>query len=294
MLLTIFLVALATGVCVSSITYLLFWYEAANSPHQATLKTCSGRRGLLRCIVCGFISSVFSLIVAFIAYPLGCAKRLWSPSLSPGCSRPPLLLVHGLYHNASAWVLYSWLLRRAGFTTLRCWSYNSLKYDFWQLASQFKDVLRETSALCGGAEVVCIGHSMGGLLIRSALADPGVANLIAAAITLGAPNHGSRLATLAVGRLGRSIIHNGELVQKLNAMRSPSGLPKLNIYSPIDNMVLPTSSLSASEPGWEEMTTAPISHVSMLYHLPTIGLVLDFLEKNFPNPLPASVHNTRA
>jgi len=283
MLVTFCLIVLASGGAVSLLTNLLFWYETARRPHPATCRACSGLAGILGCIVRGLLSSFASLIILYITYPAGFAKGLWTAPATPRSRRPPVLLVHGLYHNASAWLLFRWMLHRAGFAQVFCRSYNTLRYDFWELAGQFKGQLLETARLCNGEKVICIGHSLGGLLIRAALADPETAPLVSAAVTLGTPHQGSKLASLALGKLGRSLIYKGMLVRTLNTMPSPAALPKLNVYSPIDNMVLPVSSLSMPDPGWTEQVTAPISHVSMLYHLPTIGLVLRFLEESLPH-----------
>lgn len=282
MLITLLLTLLGAGGFVSALTYTIFWYEAANTPHPSHSANCRGPRGLLWCVVVGFLSSVSSQLMVYLTYPLGFAKRLWKPSPSADCSRPPVLLVHGLYHNASAWYLYKWWLRRCGYEKVFCLSYNTLKYDFWQLADQLKVVVREAAGLCGGEPVILVGHSMGGLLARAAIADPATAQMVRAVAVLGSPHHGSKLSALAFGRLGRSITYQGELVRRLNSMPSPRQMPKLNIYSPLDNMVLPTSSLTIDEPGWIQAETAPISHVSMLYHLPTVRLVMEFLDEFVP------------
>ena len=279
MLIILLITLLSLGSFISALTYIFFWYEAANNPHPSHSADCRGPRGLLLCVVAGFLSSVSSQLMVYLTYPLGFAKRLWKPSPSPSCSRPPVLLVHGLYHNASAWYLYKWWLKRRGYEKVFSWSFNTLKYDFWELADQLKEVVREASGLCGGEPVILMGHSMGGLLTRAAIADPATAKLVRAAVILGAPNHGSKLSALAFGRLGRSIKHNGELVTRLNAMPAPRNMPKLNLYSALDNMVLPTSSLEVPEKGWIQSETAPISHVSMLYHIPTVRLVMEFLEE---------------
>lgn len=279
MLVAIMIIVLGAGGTVSAFTYLLYWYEAAYSSQGAHAEACSGPTATLRCLVRGFLTSLASQILAYITYPAGFAKCLWtSPSAQTGCPRPAVVLVHGLYHNPSAWLLYRWMLKRAGFERVYCPGYNTLRYDFWQLSDQFKRQLREVTGLCNDEKAICIGHSLGGLLIRAALADPDTAPMVAAAVVLGAPNQGSKLATLALGKVGRSLMFKGALVTTLNTMRTPAGIPKLNVYSLIDNMVLPASSLSMPETGWTETVTAPISHVSMLYHLPTIRLVLRFLE----------------
>lgn len=283
MLLIFLTILLGAGAFVSGLTYVFFWYEAVCNPHPSHRTTCRGPRGLLWCVVVGFLSSVSSQLMVYVTYPIGFAKKLWKPSPSPRCVHPPVLLVHGLYHNASAWYLYKWCLRRLGYEKVFCLSYSSLKYDFWQLAEQLKGVIREAADLCGGEPIILIGHSMGGLLARAAIADPQTADLVRATIILGAPNHGSKLAALAFGRLGRSIQHNGPLVQRINSLASPRSMPKLNLYSPLDNMVLPTSSLEMPEDGWIQAETAPISHVSMLYHLPTVRLVMEFLNEFVPD-----------
>lgn len=282
MLLIFLLCILGAGTVISGLTYIIFWYEAANAPHPSHRRACPGSKGLLWCVVVGFLSSVSSQLMVYLTYPAGFAKKLWKPSPAPHCTKPPVLLIHGLYHNASAWYLYKWMLRRCGYEKVFCLSYNTVKYDFWELTDQIKDVVREAAGLCGGEPIILMGHSMGGLLARAAVADPETAKLVHAVVTLGAPNHGSKLAALALGRLGRSIIHNGPLVTRLNQMKTPANLPRLNLYSPLDNMVLPTSSLEISEPGWIQAQTAPISHVSMLYHLPTVRMVLEFLDETVP------------
>ena len=282
MLFVLLSILLGAGAFISGLTYILFWYEAANTPHPSHASACPGARGLLRCVAAGFLTSVSSQLMIYLTYPFGFLKRLWKPAPSPGCERPPVLLVHGLYHNASAWHLYKWLLRRRGYEKVFAWSYNTKKHDFWQLAAQLKGVVREASGWCGGEPVILIGHSLGGLLTRAAIADPDTAALVGAAVILGAPNRGSKLSALALGRLGRSLKYGGPLAARLAALPSPRGMPKLNVYSPLDNMVLPTSSLEIRQDGWVEEQTAPISHVSMLYHIPTIRMVLDFLDEAVP------------
>ena len=110
------------------------------------------------------------------------------------------------------------------------------------------------------------GHSLGGLFARRIMAAPDIAWRTRAAVTLGAPHRGSTLARLALGGLGRSLVPQSRLFSGLDALTDPPGAALLSLASPMDNMVMPLSGLVLGRPGWIEETTAPVSHVAMLYH----------------------------
>ncbi|WP_243312909.1 esterase/lipase family protein [Fundidesulfovibrio agrisoli] len=278
MLQTFILCILAAGTVISGISYTLYWRSALRDPHHSHGTAFSSGSGLFFCVLRAFMGSVFSQFFIYASYPLGFLKPRRGPKFRPDCEKPTVVLVHGLYHNASAWYVYSWMLRRQGYANIVCWSYNTVKYDFWELAEQLRGVVARASETSGG-QVALMGHSLGGLLARAAVADPDCASRVLALVALGSPHGGSTLAGLALGRLGRSLAHGGELVRRLAALPCPRAVPKLNIYSPLDNMVLPTGSLEIGQPGWVQAETAPISHVSMLYHPPTLRLALDFMEE---------------
>lgn len=285
---TIFAILFLMAAFVSGLSFIFFLYESVNDPRPCYLDNCHQASGVFFCLFSGFLTSVSSQMLAYLTYPLGYMKNLWRPKASADSSRPPVLLVHGLYHNAGAWLVFKWMLKRAGFGRVYLWTYPSFGRDFQLISDQLKQVLRNTVEASGGEPVILIGHSLGGLLVRSILADPQARPAVRAAVLLGAPNHGSKLAALALGKLGRGLILDGPLVRSLNAACAPALLPKLNLFSPLDNLVLPNRSLTMEEPGWVQAQTPPISHVSMLYHLPTIRIVLDFLEQAFPALCPAT------
>jgi hypothetical protein len=55
-------------------------------------------------------------------------------------------------------------------------------------------------------------------------------------------------------------------------------VPKLNVVSPADDMVLPNASCSMAGESWSEIRTPPLSHIALLYHPPTIRRVISFLD----------------
>ncbi len=258
-------------------TYVIFWYDTGNSPYRDELAKESGGR-TTSWILKGFLSSILSHIIMISSYPLVFVKSLWEPTPSGSASSPPVILIHGLYHNASAWIFYRWWLRQSGYQRVYHFNYNSLKLTFPEISGQLDKWMTETARSFPGEAVLMVGHSLGGLLARAYAGrkdgDRGPA--VRAVVTLGSPHKGSRMVVFGVGRLAKSLAFGSPLISDLEQIRIPSGVDCTAIYSPVDNMVLPTESLKAP-PGWKGERTDPICHVSMLYHRPTFRRVLNCL-----------------
>ncbi len=132
-----FLLLVAFPLGASLLTYALFWYETAGSAHRQYLENLSnGRPG--RLILKGVISSFFSMLLTIFFYPAGFWRKLWQPSLGPDCALPPIILVHGLYHNVSAWTLYRLWLKAAGFTDIYAMGYSSWNETFSHLGTKLE------------------------------------------------------------------------------------------------------------------------------------------------------------
>jgi triacylglycerol lipase len=259
-----------------ALTYAFFWYETANGPHRSRLAELSGGRPVWW-VLRGMLSGVVAVAIVIVSFPLGWARRPGRAREPAGGSRPPVVLIHGLYHNAGAWVLFRWRLGRAGYPCVETFQYSSWTHSFDELTRELSGVIDEVYSR-EGKSVVLIGHSLGGLLGKACAQDPANAGKIAALVTLGSPHQGSKLAALAVGELGGSLLFRGSLITRMEGRFVPESVLRLAVVSPVDNMVLPNEALQVRESGWDYHETAPISHVSMLYHAPTAKRVIQFLE----------------
>jgi triacylglycerol lipase len=273
----VFLFCALVPLGISLLTYAFFWYETASSAHRQYLENLSnGHPGKL--LWKGILSSYLSLILTVVLYPTSFWHRLWQPCLDPDCFRPPIVLIHGLYHNVSAWALYRRWLQRAGFSNIYLLGYSSWHQSFPALVQQLEQLLAQVRERFPGRPPVLIGHSLGGLISRAcalSLEDPAH---LAGVITLGAPHKGSKLAALGVGKLAKTLLYRGPLIDTLETRKSKGNIPCVALYSPVDNMVLPNQALQTTEAGWVHQETAPISHVAMLYHKPTANLVMEYLK----------------
>jgi pimeloyl-ACP methyl ester carboxylesterase len=276
-MLIVFLIIFMATVAFAVITFGFFWYETANSGYLERLRELSRQR-VGRLLLKGIGYGICSQLMVILCYPTILWRKLWEPAPVPTCTLPPVLLVHGLYHNASAWVLYRGWLRRAGFTNVFAWSYSSWQHDFEELVEQLKRwITANMTRHFPGQKAIILGHSLGGLLARATVSGPEPLPCVAAIVTLGTPFQGSKLAVLGLGKLSRSLTYRGPLIQRVKECGMLEAVARLAVTSPIDNMVLPPEALLPAEPGWTHWECSPISHVAMLYHRATAAKVISYL-----------------
>jgi triacylglycerol lipase len=261
----------------SALTYTIFWYEVLNLPRAEFDPEAHGGRKRLALI--GFASSVASQLTIYFTYVFGLMRGLSEPAPYAAKTKPPVIFVHGLYHNPAAWIFYRWWLGKRGYQQLYCYRYSSFGPGFEDIAAGLAGRIREVSLEQGNKKVVLIGHSLGGLLIQAALGDPGVAALAAAVVTLGTPYRCSKLAVLGIGALSAGLVPGSPLCPRLPHFPDPAKTPWLCLASPADNMVLPPLALRPRAQGPEFRLTAPLCHVGMLYHKPTAEMAAGFLDR---------------
>ncbi len=257
---------------VAGVSYARFLAENRGTGHLEALRREHG--GLLRPLLLGVRSSLAENILLLATYPLG-----WLPLWRSPRGGPRVLLVHGLYHNNAAWLLFRRRLARAGLRDARFFRYSSFDRPFEDLARDLAGRILEILAEDPGRPLALVGHSLGGLLLRAAACDQRLRGGPACLLTLGTPHRGSALARLAPGRLGQSLRPESPLFRRLAALCEPADLPRLALVSPLDNMVLPAANLTPP-PGWSLAATPPMAHVAMLYRRECVRLGLEFLKQH--------------
>lgn len=267
---------LLLGLGFAALTYAFFWYESASSPFRDLLdQRFHGKTG--RAVMKIVLLSACGLVPVILFYPFAYRLKRLHPEPDLTCTLPPVILVHGLYHNASAWVLYRWWLKRAGFQNVYAFSYGSWGPSFDDLMEELDRQITHVLGLFPGQQVVLLGHSLGGLLSRAYVECTGNAPKVQAVVTLGAPHQGSKLAALGLGKLARSLLYHGPLITRLETEAREISIPRLAIHSPLDNMVLPNEALRACHPGWEYRESGPVSHIGMLFHKPTAKEAIEYV-----------------
>ncbi|PPQ38266.1 hypothetical protein CH337_07110 [Rhodoblastus acidophilus] len=180
--------------------------------------------------------------------------------LAPGKGDLPIVLVPGYACNRALWFDLKRDLEEAGRQVAAvtfAWPFADIDLLARQLDQHIARVREQT----GAAEILLVGHSMGGLVARAWLARHGGAG-VAGLITLATPHHGARLAKFAPGPNGRQMEPASPWLAALNAQEPP--VPAHAFWSGRDEFISPPESARLS--GAAE-TCAPLyGHYSLLRH----------------------------
>lgn len=188
----------------------------------------------------------------------------------------PVLMVHGYASNRGYWTACAAIFRQ-----------NNIPYDVLDLEpvnaaldEYVASLEHAISALCassGSAQLILLGHSMGGLVMRAYLRTHGSAR-IARAITLGTPHHGTTLANFVWGenalQMARHADQPSVWLTALAAQEDGAQRALLtSIFSRDDNIVMPAT--SAYLPGAKNIALDGVGHVALGSERRVLQCVLD-------------------
>jgi triacylglycerol lipase len=213
----------------------------------------------------------------------GCAvttavARAPAPLLAPVEQRVPVLLVHGIDDDASAFDVLRERLEREGWAHVHAFSLvpNDGSESVPAMARQ---VAREAEALrarTGARRVDVVGFSMGALVTRYWLQLHGGRLVVRRYISISGPHAGTQLAWLRRGKGLRQMRPGSRLLRYLDSQRRPWGEVEVHsFWTPWDLTIFPASSSRLR--GASERTFPVLLHPWMVKDGRVIDAVVEVL-----------------
>ncbi|HJQ03612.1 MAG TPA: alpha/beta fold hydrolase [Jatrophihabitans sp.] len=159
----------------------------------------------------------------------------------------PILLVHGIGDNRSAFSILRRTLRRRGYGRITTVNYSPLTSDIRKAAADLAGQVERVCQQAGYEQVFVVGHSLGGIIARYYVQCLGGDERVHTLVTLGSPHAGTQLARLAPLPVCRQLRPNSDLMREL-ARAADCRARFVAVYSNRDEVVLPNRSARLEHP----------------------------------------------
>lgn len=203
-------------------------------------------------------------------------------------NRIPVVLVHGFTCNRAVWWPMARWLADLGYP-IAAPNLEPLHGDIDNFAEQVHTTVTALQARTGASQVVLLGHSMGGIAIRSYIRRYGT-SAIRHAITIGSPHHGTVLAQLVKSRLASQLRLQSPWLRDLAASESDATGQLFSLIVGTDDNIVTPAAIQIL-PGSRVTYFAGMGHVDLLRRIVIWETVLDILEQH--DPAPSAVLPTR-
>ncbi len=213
-----------------------------------------------------------------------CASiRYWDRSASRRVSLDlaPVIFVHGYAGTEHIWGPLRSALTDAGFGCLIVLRYNAFRVDIHQIADWLVDQTHRSMGVTGASGVHLVGHSMGGLVVRDAVQNRGLAGLAKTAVTIATPHSGTKLARFVPGPAARQMRPGSTFLADLDNARTDGGTRWVAVHGGADRVV-PAGSESFGGAASEvvPLRESSAGHGSIARHPDVVAHVVDELLKS--------------
>lgn len=206
-------------------------------------------------------------LLAFELYPLGMiGTRPPIPSLRSSLHplrRPPVLLVHGVFHNWTAFAYLSGSLYLNGWRHLHEINLLTSVHSIPTMAEQVGKMINRLRARYGVDEVDIVGHSLGGIVARYFVQELGGDGVVRHLVTLGTPHQGVHLSRYSPLPHLKDLSPESPVLRRLNRLPPPSRTQGTAIAGSLDLFTQPNG--AGFWRGVRNVELAGVGHAGLLF-----------------------------
>jgi triacylglycerol esterase/lipase EstA (alpha/beta hydrolase family) len=199
------------------------------------------------------LKEVWAHAKALKAYPFGVVKvgEYAQHHMDSMVNPRPVLLVHGIIHNRSAFFPLKRELQKWGFQNIFTMNYSTRHGSVMGMVEEVSVEVKKILDRTGASQVDIVAHSLGGLVSRYFMSVGEGRGKVNTLITIGSAHHGTKASVLLRPMLSGSIsrdLQDGSYFINSMQMMEPSWDSKIvSIYSPTDWTVWPRNSCLLKE-----------------------------------------------
>lgn len=222
----------------------------------------------------GTIREISANLVAAHLYPLGLfEKKEAAHKHTQRAKNPrPILLVHGIIHNRSAFMSLKKKMEKQGWENVFTMNYSTFHGNVLQMVEELGRKIEMVMKKTGAKQIDIVAHSLGGIVARAYMSLGEGRGKVRKLVTLGTPHQGTQLSFFAKGlsrgALDADLRVDSYLIRLLTGTELPKSSEIVSIYSHFDWTVVPTeNSHVKGKPtsAFKNIELDYIGHTGLLY-----------------------------
>lgn len=218
-------------------------------------------------------------VLTYELYPLSvlgttvpALPSLWTP---PAPEKRPILFVHGIFHNKSAFIYLKQQLSRRGWHHFREVDLFTSIYSIPKLAAQIKTQVEKLQARYHAKQVDIVAHSMGGVVARYYIQKLGGDGQVANLVTLGTPHQGTVWSRFSLLAHIRELAPDSRLLSELNDLPPPEKTRVVTVAGAWDILMTPRQCTSWK--GTRHIQLKRVGHAGLLYSRRVVQILASHL-----------------
>ena len=239
------------------------------------------------------ISEVFSTLKVTAYHPMGWSWQYFKKQVDSRLKQAPesldlqlscpLLMVHGISHNSTAFYKLQKKASERGFrniSTIEMWTtLRNLTEMSLELEEKTHALFQAHQKIHPKGKVRIVAHSLGGMILRAALTRPHIQQWIDRVVFLGVPHQGNVFYRLPFLKSLQDLHPNSALMKQIKSQPLPGGIEYWNLRGQID---LVTPKNDTYLPTTPNLFFENVGHAGLLADQRVIETVLNIFQEDFP------------